>query len=83
MITRTLVETTVPDSDIVVTVVEDVIRHVEPRFVRYTACAEGLDPRNGEWFTKSFVGGSSQEAATQAARNMWKRWARIAKEVSQ
>lgn len=78
MITRTVQEATVPNSDIVVTVVEEVLRHIEPRHVCYAAYVMGTDPRNGKWFRKGFSRGQSERVARLAANEFFKTWGRIA-----
>jgi hypothetical protein len=78
MITNTIQQAEVPDSDIVVTVVEEVLRHTEPRHVCYAAYVMGTDPRNGEWFRKGFSRGPSEKTARAVANGFWTKWARIA-----
>lgn len=78
MITRTLQEALVPNSDIVVTVIEEVLRHTEPRQVCYAAYVMGTDPRTGKFFRKGFSRGPSEETATKAARAFWKTWGAVA-----
>lgn len=78
MITRTLQQATVPNSDIVVTVVEEVLRHVPPVQVCYAAYVMGTDPRSGEWFRKGFSRCPSERAARTAANQFFTTWGRIA-----
>jgi hypothetical protein len=83
MITRTLQEASIPESDIVVTVIEEVLRHIEPRNVCYAAYVMGTDPRTGKFFRKVFSRGPSEKAARNAANSFWTTWARIVhREVS-
>lgn len=78
MITRTLQQASVPNSDIVVTVIEETLRHIEPVHVCYAAYAMGTDPRTGEWFRKAFSRGPSEQVARNAANNFYITWGRIA-----
>lgn len=70
MISTTLQQVTIPDSDIVVTVIEEVLR-LEPRQAFYSAYAMGSDPKTGEFFRKSFCRAPAEKPARYAANGFW------------
>lgn len=81
MITRTIQEATVPGSDIIVTVIEETIRHIEPRQVFYAAYVMGSHPKTGEFFRKGFSRCPSERAARHAANGFWTTWTKLAREL--